>query len=151
MSAPVARYSHRGAAVRIGDHEVLAAGLLHLRAEDLDGVDLVIALVQPHEDHRGLLEGRGNVHWASIPDFTAPEPAWLRAQAGVVMAALRQGRRVLVLCLGGHGRTGTFLASLIALAEPGTADPVAALRDRHCVHAVETEEQRAAVLALRTA
>jgi protein-tyrosine phosphatase len=141
--------SHRGAAVRVGGHEVLAAGLMHVEPADLDDADMVVALVEPHEDQRGLLAGRPNVRWASIPDFTAPEPAWLREQAAVVTAALDRGERVLVLCLGGHGRTGTFLAALIALAEPGTTDPVAAVRERHCGRAVETPEQQAAVRALR--
>jgi protein-tyrosine phosphatase len=144
-----ARCSHRGGAVRVGEHEVMAAGLMHVEPADLDGADLVVALVEPHEDRRGLLANHPNVHWASIPDFTAPEPAWLRQQAAVVTAALERGERVLVLCLGGHGRTGTFLAALIALAERDVGDAVAAVRERHCDYAVETSEQQASVRALR--
>lgn len=66
-----------------------------------------------------------------------------------VIPLLARRKRVLVYCMGGHGRTGTFLASLIALLEPDCKDPIAEARERHCREAVETAEQAEAVFALR--
>jgi protein-tyrosine phosphatase len=53
--------------------------------------------------------------------------------------------------MAGHGRTGTFLASLIALLEDDhtTPDPIAAVRERHCEQAVESVAQGEAIFALR--
>lgn len=41
-------------------------------------------------------------------------------------------------CTGGHGRTGTLGASLIALLEPSISNPIQAIRNRYCHEAVET-------------
>jgi hypothetical protein len=58
---------------------------------------------------------------------------------------------VHIFCDGGHGRTGTVLASLIALMESSakTPDPIAAVRARYCDQAVETLDQARAIYRLR--
>jgi len=50
---------------------------------------------------------------------------------------------VAVCCVGGHGRTGTFLAIVMALTGkvPLGGDPVKAMRDAYCDTAVETQSQ----------
>jgi len=50
---------------------------------------------------------------------------------------------LLVMCLGGHGRTGTALAILCSLWNliPMDEDPVLWVRERYCRNAVETEKQ----------
>ena len=54
----------------------------------------------------------------------------------------KQGRTIEVACFGGHGRTGTLLAVLAALARDWPAvNAVAMLRDFYCRKAVETDEQ----------
>ena len=69
----------------------------------------------------------------------------------VVIDELKKGKRILAFCVGSHGRTGCFLGSLIALleSEGETPDPIAAVRERHCDHAVETKAQAEAIFALR--
>lgn len=62
---------------------------------------------------------------------------------------IKNGTRVLAWCMGSHGRTGTFAASLIAIMEPDIDDPIAAIRARHCKEAVESKEQATAIFALR--
>lgn len=63
------------------------------------------------------------------------------------LAAAREGKRVEVGCIGGHGRTGTMLAILecFALVSKGErADAAAAVkkvRAQHCNRAIETGEQ----------
>ena len=59
------------------------------------------------------------------------------------------GKRVLGYCTGGHGRTGTFGAALIALLEPKIVDPIAEIRKRHCKKAVETIKQADAVFGIK--
>lgn len=78
------------------------------------------------------------LHW---PDRAAPPvaPAWWAKLA----RALPKRSRILVACIGSHGRTGTCLA-LLAMAYDvvATADAaVAFVRAKHCKHAVESKEQ----------
>jgi len=58
---------------------------------------------------------------------------------------LDAGNKVLVYCMGGHGRTGSILAALIALLEPGVRDVVDEVRKRYCEHAVESNGQKEAL------
>jgi len=59
----------------------------------------------------------------------------------------RPQRPVHVACLGGHGRTGTALAILLAIwgCIPPSDDPVAWVRAHYCDKAIETEVQTAYV------
>ena len=54
---------------------------------------------------------------------------------------LRAGEVIETGCMGGHGRTGTFLACLLAAqgVKPGSA--VERVKTKHCKSAIETEEQ----------
>ena len=65
-----------------------------------------------------------------------------------VLERARSGQDVEVGCLGGHGRTGTTLACLAALAGHPARDAVAWVRSGYCTKAVETPEQEAFVTAL---
>ena len=51
--------------------------------------------------------------------------------------------RVLVSCMGGHGRTGTILAALAEVAgvTPTETDPITWIRSVYCKEAIETTEQ----------
>lgn len=54
----------------------------------------------------------------------------------------RMGETLEVACFGGHGRTGTLLAVLAAMAAGWTSnEAVARLRDAYCAKAIETKEQ----------
>jgi hypothetical protein len=60
---------------------------------------------------------------------------------------------VLVCCIGGHGRTGTAIASIVIATQPGITAKAAIdyVRARHCKHAVESlaQERYLCALALR--
>jgi len=58
--------------------------------------------------------------------------------------------KVLVCCIGGHGRTGTCLASLLLVTQPGmTAKQVIDfVRARYCKHAIESLAQERYLCAL---
>ena len=89
----------------------------------------------------------GYIDW---PDFGVPADG--DAVAGALRAVLeraRSGQDVEVGCLGGHGRTGTALSCLAALAGHPASDAVAWVRSGYCAKAVETPEQEAFIAALR--
>lgn len=53
---------------------------------------------------------------------------------------LREGKRIHIGCMGGHGRTGLVLAALISKATK-IKDPIAWVRKNHCKKAVESVVQ----------
>lgn len=66
----------------------------------------------------------------------------------MLLEILPDNTRVVVACIGSHGRTGTALASLIAAAAAASGKPavdvtaiIKFVRDRHCSHAIESESQ----------
>ena len=82
------------------------------------------------------------------PDFGVPgDPQALVLALQALLERARAGQCVEVGCLGGHGRTGTALACLAVLCGHPPDDAVAWVRERYCADAVETEPQRAFVLA----
>lgn len=80
------------------------------------------------------------------PDFGVPDdPAPVVAALRSLLDRARAGERVEVGCLGGHGRTGTALATLAVLTGHPADDAVVWIRAAYCVKAVETAEQEAFV------
>lgn len=75
-----------------------------------------------------------------IPDMGVPKDVgnfvklvrWTKEQ-------LEDGMKVHCGCIGGHGRTGTFLAALVA--EFGEQDAIQYVRTNYCKKAVESHEQ----------
>lgn len=92
--------------------------------------------------------------WLHLPieDFGAPDAGWeetWREGGRLVRSMIRDGHSVHLHCRAGCGRSGMIAARLLAElgAEPGAA--IARVRAaRPC--AVETEEQEASVLAVRS-
>jgi len=82
--------------------------------------------------------------WA---DFGVPDATVLRVALEDLLNRSRRGEHVEVGCLGGHGRTGTALACLAVLTGTPPEDAVAWVRAAYCEKAVETDEQRAFVVA----
>lgn len=139
---------HRGNPVTVGEWTVFAGGTRDLRAGDLTGYDLVIPLTGG-----GIpLERRvRTVVWSyELQDYGGVPADWASFLQEVV-DELRNGRRIIAFCVGSHGRTGTFLSSLVSLVEDRavTPDPIEAVRARHCRKAVESRAQAEAVFALR--
>lgn len=86
---------------------------------------------------------RGEILYIPITDFGTLPKAIEREKVTQVVRLIRQGRKVAIFCLGGHGRTGYF-ASLV-LSELGVKDPIELMRRLYCKHAVETNEQLEAI------
>lgn len=156
-----------GEPIRVGDYTVYAGGTWHLTAEVASEFDVLVSLngdlPKGFNPMDGLLNGYRldfgdvveldglRILGAAIPDYQGPPPGWREFLEQRVIPELEAGRKVLAFCSAGHGRTGTFLASLVALLERRgeTPDPVFAVRQRHCCEAVETMDQVEAVFALR--
>ncbi len=145
---------HRGRGVKVGDFKVLAGGTMYMKPTDLDGVDSLVCLreeIPPEfESWLNLDEKHGIIHFP-LPDYGGVPDNWEEFLREQIIPLLESGKKVLAFCAGSHGRTGTFLGSLIAILETPekTPDPIAAVRQRHCMYAVETWAQAKVIFDLR--
>jgi len=82
------------------------------------------------------------------PDFGLPpaQPGfWLEIERW------RNGGKVLAVCMGGHGRSGTAIACLLAAGGIPSDEAIAMVRAQHCNSAVETDGQEAYVAMVEAA
>lgn len=139
-------------AVEVGDYKVYAAGTMYRLGEQFDAEDTVLVPLTGEFLDGAFLFGDGyRIVWAALPDYGGVPTNWKEFLVENIIPRLKDGQKLLAFCAGSHGRTGVFLASLIALLETSeeTPDPIAAVRQRHCIKAVETLKQAEAVFALR--
>jgi protein-tyrosine phosphatase len=101
----------------ITDH--LAVGHAPMFDVDLDvlrasGIEAIVNLCGEFCDlHELQMEAGFAVHYVPIPDACAPEVAALEAAFEWVDKHIAQGRKVLVHCRFGVGRTGTFVTAYL--------------------------------------
>jgi len=75
-----------------------------------------------------------------ITDMCAPsKPEEFVKMVGWAKEQIDAGKKLHAGCIGGHGRTGTFLAALVSLY--GEKDAIAYVRKNYCHKAVESPEQ----------
>lgn len=78
-------------------------------------------------------------------DYGTPRIEWQQVRWAAVDVYRRAlaGQRVEIGCMGGHGRTGTFLACLVMLADPNMTPEGAKdwVRANYCFKAIEDESQ----------
>jgi hypothetical protein len=122
-------------------------------AASFDALDPYGRVEQP--DYGLYLDDRWQPPWphdhVEWPDFgVPPDAAGLLTALRAFHDRARAGERVEIGCLGGHGRTGTALACLVALTGVPAADATAWVRAAYCADAVETPEQEAFVSGLAT-
>lgn len=143
------RCSHTGEPVRVGPYQVLAGGTMYWKGDMvlLPKAELIIPLTT----HGFTFPSGQEVYDLVLKDFGGVPKDWERRLRQDVIPELESGVTILTFCAGSHGRTGCFLGSLIAILESPheTPDPIAAVRERHCLHAVETFDQAEAIFALR--
>lgn len=82
-------------------------------------------------------------HFIDWPDFGVPQMKDLVEAVDLCLEVMMEGKAVYIGCLGGIGRTGTFLACLAKRA--GKKDPIKSVRQIYLARAVETQEQAAFV------
>lgn len=143
-----AHKDHFDGKVRVGPYEVVATGTQYLMAGDYEHVQLIVPLTEQIIMPR--FGRKLEVLALPLVDFGGVPENW-KESVELVIEELRTGKKIMIFCVGSHGRTGCMLGSLIALLESTqeTPDPIAAARTRHCEHAVETREQAEAIFALR--
>ena len=136
---------HRGDKVRVGNYEIYAGAERDLLPNDVKDFDVLIPLAGASSWiwRKGF---KGLVLAYPMTDRGGVGGPW-REFLNMIIGLLDEGKKILVYCMGGHGRTGTFLASLIALLEQ-PEDPIAEVRKRYCKDAVETEDQARAIFKL---
>lgn len=137
----------RPKALAVGPYTIHGAGGMYLKPDDLKPFDLLVPLTQYQAFGFGQ---RYQVFACPLVDFGGV-PREFRWALDEIIKELKAGKRILVYCDGGMGRTGTVLASLVAILESETAtpDPIKAVRERYCPVAVETIAQAQAVFAQR--
>lgn len=140
---------HTGHPVNVGRYQVHAGGTWYLKPHHTEGMDVLVSL-NGHWVTEESVEGQEEIDLC-LPDFGGVPDDWRERLESEIIPLLADGKKLLAFCTASHGRTGTFLASLIALLETAeqTPDPIAAVRQRHCSHAVESRAQAEAIFALR--
>ena len=137
---------HPGQKVVIGQYAVNAAALIDKVRWDISSIDILVALAE-HVPASIWSEGfLGLIFAYPLSDWGGVKGPWIKFLENI-WQEVANGKQVLAFCEGGHGRTGTFLASLIAIVEK-PEDPIATMRERYCQDAVETIYQAEAIFAL---
>lgn len=139
-------------AVQIGGHTIWAGGGMYLTSDDLSSFRLHVDL-RAEGLPKGIPFGRVDtgILWLPIHDFqVVGDQNWdvWKQRLDEVYQKVMPTHKVVVYCAGGHGRTGLFLASMLAMVESNIDDPVAEIRRRYCPRAVETAAQHAQVMRL---
>ncbi len=133
--------------VQIGPYIVRPGAGLDLIWEDLETVDVLVNLAGERGIPGDYLKDFESIDYELV-DFGGIPADWEEFLKVQILPVLKVGKLIMPFCEGGHGRTGTFLASLIAIVEADVEDPIAAIRERYCDRAVETLEQAEAIFAL---
>lgn len=147
-SFKVTSCSHTGVVpVKIGGFDVHLGGCSYIEPSVIDSVDLVCGL-NGQTPYKTFFGQRLNFVDCELQDRGGVPSRWSEF-IKEISEELVKGTKILAYCAAGHGRTGTFAASLIAVMEPDVEDPIEAIRDRHCKKAVESLEQATAIFALK--
>lgn len=108
-----------------------------------DGFDVYVGLdysMDLHPKSYPWADSRIEVVHYPITDYKAPgDSEEFVAMIHWLVAQLQAGKKVHVGCMGGHGRTGTVLAAILALT--GEKNAIAWVREHYCKKAVESAEQ----------
>jgi len=156
----VSNHDHRGDIVVIGGCSALAAGArclgpAFLSGEERPSFDVLIPLTVLGREHQLIQDAEAMAKKGQVlilpkylKDFGGVPSDWSQF-VHMLAGKMQQGQRPLIFCQAGHGRTGTLLASLIAVMEEQIDDPVEAVRNRYCLMAVESRAQARAIFALK--
>lgn len=148
MKREGAKHIHEKTEVMVGKYKVYIGGSAFIKQGDLENIDVVIPiecapLPMLFGNRYEILCG----YWEYEKDVRKKWPEFMAS----VLIYLQAGKKIFAYCWAGHGRVGTFLASLIAILESKeeSPDPIYEARKRYCPKAVETVSQAKMIFALR--
>jgi atypical dual specificity phosphatase len=110
-----------------------------------EGIDVIVTLTERPLSGPLISEFGFEYHHLPIQDFTPPTPEQIDEFVRLVRRAADAGRKTVVHCFAGRGRTGT-LAACYLVHMGHTPEEAIALVRRDRPGSVETAEQAAAVL-----
>jgi len=141
---------HPGLPVKVGPYQIYLGANRSISINTAAEMDYICALNGSMIDDRQDEKFGRTFSYISceLPDRGGVPDVWPEFIQYIV-GLLKAKKKILAYCIGGHGRTGTFGASLISVLEPETPDPIDAIRERHCLKGVESRKQALAIFALR--
>lgn len=117
--------------------------------------DFVVCLTQVHEldrypDYTAWLRANqpDRAEWHPVPDFGVPRPEKARQLFSELVERLQGGRRVIVHCAGGIGRSGTLATALLVMLGMPVDAAIAHVRAHRPMAGPETSEQKDLVMAI---
>ena len=110
-----------------------------------EGIDVVISLTETPLHHALIEEFGVESHHLPVRDFTAPTARQIAKFVNIVDKARRAGRKCVVHCLAGKGRTGTMLACYLVSLGRSAREAMNEIR-RLRPGSIETPEQEDAVV-----
>lgn len=111
-----------------------------------EGIDGIVTLTE-RELNASLIEEFGfEYHHIPITDYAAPRPEQVDEFVGIVQRAAKAGRKIVVHCLAGRGRTGTLAACYLVSVGRSPEEAIREIR-RLRPGSVETPEQEETVAA----
>lgn len=141
------RGTHTGETpIVIGGFNVYLGAKFYITSEALAAVDIVLPLCGGLPDKLKFNTGKYVIQ-CELADHGGVPATW--GEFIDKVAELMQKYTVMAYCVGSHGRTGCFAASLLAKLEPAIEDPIEEIRKRHCPHAVESLLQAKAVFTMK--
>jgi len=116
-----------------------------MRGFNPESVDVTITFVNPYVEMSNLytIDSEPKYIYLPVPDMGAPTyplSFWYHLLDKIIENIPLDVIKIGVMCLGGHGRTGTALA-IFAWMLKETNKPIRFVRKNYCKNAVETTEQ----------
>ncbi|MCO6040795.1 protein-tyrosine phosphatase family protein [Thermococcus alcaliphilus] len=110
-------------------------------AEKFDAVVVLTYEYELYYDLEGLIKRGIEVLYAPIEDFTAPSLKELLKIVEWIEKKIKEGKKVLIHCLGGSGRSGTVVTAYLMYAHGFSLREALAKVRSLKPSAVETQEQ----------